>query len=84
MNKKMISPAKTWMNRLSNRLPSNSGKVCASRWWPIRRVGPPRKTKAMNIPTKMFRKVSQSTLMPNRPATPPNPTMAEVLMNVAP
>jgi len=84
MNRKITIPAKIWMKRLSYRRPSSSGNVCASRWWPILRVGGPRNTNATNMPMKMFRKVSHRRLMPNRPATPPNPTMADVLMNVAP
>jgi hypothetical protein len=32
----------------------------------------------------MLNTVSHSRLMPNMPATPPKPTMAEVLMKVAP
>ncbi len=38
----------------------------------------------MKIPTKMLQKVSHRRLIPNIPATPPNPTMALVEMKVAP
>ena len=38
----------------------------------------------MKMPTKMFSTVSHNTPMPRLAAVPPKPTMAEVLMNVAP
>jgi len=84
MNRKITSPAKTWMKRLLNRRPSSSGNVWASSRWPNRRVGPPKKTNARKMPTKIFRNASHSRLIPNTPAAPPKPTMALVEMKVAP
>jgi hypothetical protein len=38
----------------------------------------------MKMPTPMFNTVSHSSPMPRLAAVPPNPTMADVLMNAAP
>ena len=50
----------------------------------MRRVRGPKKMNATTIPIAMFMKTSHMRPMPNCPATPPNPTRAEVLMNAAP
>ena len=84
MKMKISAPDAPWMNRDWNRRPSSSGNVWASRRRPISRVRPPKNTKAIKMPKKMLRNVNQSKPMPKTPAAPPNPTMAEVLMNVAP
>jgi hypothetical protein len=44
----------------------------------------PKKTKAMNIPTIMLKKLSHKRENPNRAAAPPNPMMTVVPMKVAP
>ncbi|OQB34735.1 MAG: hypothetical protein BWY06_03372 [Candidatus Latescibacteria bacterium ADurb.Bin168] len=56
----------------------------ASRFRPILRVLFPNTTKAMKMPKKMLRNVSHKSPIPNNAAAPPNPTIADVLMKVAP
>ncbi len=51
---------------------------------PIILVLLPNTTNAIRIPTPMFSTVSQISPIPRFAATPPNPTIADVLMNVAP
>ncbi|KAF5034749.1 hypothetical protein DSECCO2_592870 [anaerobic digester metagenome] len=50
----------------------------------MRRVGGPKTTKAMKIPKKIFINTSHRSPIPNEAATPPNPIIAEVLINAAP
>ncbi len=72
------------MNGESNRLPRRSGKVAALSFWPSALVGLPNTVKASSTPTAMFRKANHMRPAPYTAEVPPNPTMAEVLMNVAP
>jgi len=65
-------------------LPSRSGKVSAPSRFPIRLVGFPKTMKAMSTPTRMFSRTSHMMPSPSLAAQPPKPTMAEVLMKVAP
>ena len=62
----------------------NSGKVKAFKYCPILRVGLPNITNAINIPTAIFKNTNHNIPRPLVPASPPKPTIAAVLMNVAP
>ena len=84
MPKRMIKPQACCRNFELNRLAMRSGNVTAPSFWPISRVFFPKMTNAMNMPRAMLRTVSQIRPMPSCAATPPKPTMAEVLMKVAP
>ena len=84
MARKIRLPAAPWSPLESKRSPRNSGKVWAFMFSPMILVLRPKNTNAMKMPTKMVKKVSQSKLMPNTAAAPPNPMIADVLIKVAP
>ena len=72
------------MNFELNLFPRNSGKVNEFNACPILRVLFPKNTNAINTPIIIFKNANHKTLIPYSPATPPNPTIAAVDMNVAP
>ena len=72
------------MNLLLNLFDKNSGKVNAFKYFPIALVGFPKNTNAMKIPTAIFKNTNHKIPIPFVPAKPPKPTIAAVLMNVAP
>ncbi len=84
MNIVIRSPNEPCKNLELNRFPTISGKVKAPRFFPTCLALFPQTTKARNIPTKTFMNVSHNKPIPNIDADPPNPTIAEVLIKVAP
>ncbi len=72
------------MNFDLKRRAKNSGIVLAPSSCPICLVFLPNSTNAIKTPTSMLRAVSHSSPMPNWPDAPPKPTIAEVLIKVAP
>ena len=81
---KTNNPLKYCMNLLLNLFDKNSGNVIAFRYFPIALVGFPKNMNARNIPTAIFKNTSHRIPIPFVPASPPNPTIAAVLINVAP
>ncbi len=84
MNTMMTMPMNRRRKGELNRLPISSANVWVFNSTLMRRVFLPKPRNAMAMPTKMHKNVSHITLMPYVPASPPNPMIADVEMNVAP
>ncbi|KYC49045.1 MAG: hypothetical protein AMQ22_01753 [Candidatus Methanofastidiosum methylothiophilum] len=84
MNIVMRSPKEPCKVLELNLLPTISGNVNAPKLCPTCLALLPQTTNAKNIPTKIFMNVSQRRPIPNIEADPPNPTIADVLIKVAP
>ncbi|OQB39762.1 MAG: hypothetical protein BWY09_00977 [Candidatus Hydrogenedentes bacterium ADurb.Bin179] len=58
--------------------------MVASRRWPMARTRIPKTINPMKKPRNIFMTLVSTTPIPNMAAAPPNPIIAEELINVAP
>jgi len=79
---KIISPMNQVINLDWYLSPSMEASVLVPRLLVILRMGSPRTIKETNMPSIILKNDSHISVNPKTPAAPPNPTMAEVLMNV--